>query len=181
MYPQFSYSPTLLHHDIKASMPINWVEDVPRNIDPEWNDKLDERLLWRGRNTGIWHDVNTQWRISHRVRLVRSANELDGNITLLQPAASPDERVGEGVPVRKARVNPAMLDVGFAPEPSSCAPRTCEELREMFDWRSLQSLKTAGRYKYVLDVICFPSELSVVTLTQFGRSMEMAGPAVSSV
>lgn len=47
--PFFSYSPSLLHRDITAAIPLAWVAEVD---DPDWELKLDQRLHFRGSNTG---------------------------------------------------------------------------------------------------------------------------------
>lgn len=45
-----------MHDDIMTAFPLNWVEDVlPRENDPPLSEKTDERLHWRGSNTGMWH------------------------------------------------------------------------------------------------------------------------------
>jgi hypothetical protein len=154
MIPQFSYSPTLLHHDIVTPSYISWVKDIdPRSDDPEWDDKLDERLVWRGSNTGIWHAEDTRWHESQRARLVQWASDLNGTMSILQPNVSNGERVGEGVEFRKAMVNPAVLDVMFAGNPLSCAPEVCQQLADIFEWRKHQNNRAAGNYKYIIDVI----------------------------
>ncbi|KAF8066953.1 hypothetical protein FPV67DRAFT_1768934 [Lyophyllum atratum] len=154
MIPQFSYCPTLLHHDVMAAMPINWVEDIlPRTHDPEWGSKADERLQWRGSNTGIWHAKKTRWKDAQRARLVEWATlGMEANLTVLPSQKDGLSRVGEPVEVRKARYAPAMLDIAFAGRPLSCAPETCEELDRVFEYRKAQNIKTAGNYKYILDV-----------------------------
>lgn len=166
LIPQFSYCPTLLHHDIMAAMPINWLQDIyPRSEDPEWDEKGDDRLQWRGSNTGIWHDSDSEpwgerWREAQRTRLVRWANNWGSgeNVTVLVGVGSDDEgeqrggRVGDGLEMMKGRIAPAMLDVVFAKEPLNCAPDTCEELKNEFEFRRPQSVKMAGNYKYILDV-----------------------------
>jgi len=162
MIPQFSYSPTLLHHDIVTPTYINWLEDIdPRSHDPEWDDKLDERLLWRGTNTGMWHAEDTRWRESQRSRFVRWASELNGTVRVLRPNVSSDERVGAEIEFRKARINPAMFDVMFAGEPGSCSQEVCRDLANTFDWRRLQTIQSAGNYKYVFDVSLFSFGSSV--------------------
>jgi len=99
LVPVFTYSPSAIHDDITVALPNNWVEDVPREVDPPFLEKPDDRLHWRGRNTGIWHgndadvpwsdekrfgkkDSNTvrpdgkMWWLSHRNRFVDWANKL---------------------------------------------------------------------------------------------------------
>ncbi|KAG6827890.1 hypothetical protein H0H92_010053 [Tricholoma furcatifolium] len=155
MPPQFSYSPTRLHHDITPAVPINWVADLPDGANPDWDDKVDERLQWRGGNTGIWHASHTRWRETQRVRAVALAG-IDGgdgreNVTILRGLPE-GQKVGNGEQVRWARWAPAMLDVAFANKAWSCEPETCEELERIFEFRRPQDVKAAGSYKYILDI-----------------------------
>ncbi|KAL0959266.1 hypothetical protein HGRIS_014536 [Hohenbuehelia grisea] len=167
LVPAFSYSPTLLHYDITVASPFNWVEDIePRDADPPWDSKHDERLLWRGSNTGIWHARDKPWRNSQRDRLVHWANGgFKENISVLVPpedeaAKQKDSKrwrpsrgkVGEAASVRKSLYAPALLDISFAGEMINCAPGTCEEIQRVFEFRKHVDLSTAGQYKYVLDV-----------------------------
>jgi len=102
----------------------------------------------------MWHGKDTRWRESQRARLVAWARETEGNVTVLKVGEKQEKgRVGEGVEVKMARVNPASLDVAFVgPEPYSCAEETCAELKEEFEWRKWMDSKEALRYKYILDV-----------------------------
>lgn len=160
LIPQFSYAPTLLHQDITPAVPIAWGPDIfPREDDPEWNERYDARLQWRGTNTGIWHTQGIHWEMAQRARLVQWAGDgrfegrgsLGENITVLPPV---DEGmpVGEPFQVRKASWAPGMVDVAFAGEPLSCSPETCEQLAEVFEWRKRHNMHTAGKYKYFMDV-----------------------------
>ena len=155
MIPQFSYSSTKLHHDIVPATPINWIDDIWRSDDPDFEDKVDERLLWRGTTTGMWASPNSRWRSQQRMRLVQWANEREGAAFVLRPTESRNERIGKGKLLSKARINPAMMDVTYAEEPHSCDPELCKLIKEEYAFRGRQSLKAAGLYKYVLDVSAF--------------------------
>jgi hypothetical protein len=153
LIPEFAYCSTTIHHNIRIPNPYGWVEDIyPRSNDPGWDDKVDERLLWRGSNTGIFHAQHTRWHRSHRNFLVEHANEINGTTSLLLPTKSRKEKVGKPKQVRNAHLNPAMMDVGFAGRPISCSSPTCELLEQIFPWWERQSVQEAGNYKYVLDV-----------------------------
>lgn len=77
MLPRFAYCATLMHHDIQIPTLNAWVDDIlPRSHDPEWDQKLDEQLAWRGSNTGMWHAPNTRWKKAQRARRVDLTNEL---------------------------------------------------------------------------------------------------------
>lgn len=152
MVPEFSYCSSVIHHDIRLPTPYSWVEDIyPRSDDPEWDDKVDERLLWRGRNTGMFHSSTTRWQNSHRDFLVRYTNELDGTMEVLVPNRTRSQKL-EAREVRKARINPAVMDIAFAGDPIACSPTVCPQLEKLFPWREYQTTKEAGNYKYIIDV-----------------------------
>lgn len=151
--PLFSYSSSAIHSDIHVTPTYSWVEDIyPREIDPEFENKVDNRLLWRGGNTGILHDHTKEWWLSQRDRLVEWANELSGTAIVLPARLSAFEKIGVGDKVNKADINPAMFDIAFAGHPSFCGGGDCKELVERYDWRAPQSIANAGKYKYVFDV-----------------------------
>ncbi|KAF8908170.1 glycosyl transferase family 90-domain-containing protein [Gymnopilus junonius] len=153
MVPEFSYCSTTIHHNIRIPTPYGWTEDIyPRVDDPEWDVKVDERLLWRGSITGMYHSRTSRWRHSHREFLVGFTNEIEGTIQALPPNRTRSERLGGLREIRKARINPAVMDIAFAGDPHSCDPEICDLLLDVFPWRGRQSIKEAGNYKYVIDV-----------------------------
>jgi hypothetical protein len=176
MVPQFAYCTTMMHHDITTAMPINWVQDIlPRSDDPPWEQKTDDRLQWRGSNTGIWHAKETKWRNAQRGRLVLWATHgYGGNITVLPPPKDDRHRVGEGRSVKKSRYGPSMLDIAFAGAPLNCPAETCDILNQVFEYRKQQNIKTAGSYKYILDVSA-RFHMSVFLASYSRRSMAMGG------
>jgi len=141
-----------MHHDILTAIRLDWVDDILSDANPDFQDRLDERLSWRGTTTGIWHAEHTLWRSQHRIRLVQWANEHNGTVSVLRSTKSRHKRVGEGNPVSKARLNPAMLDVAFTGEPRSCSKAVCKVIEAELQFRDWQNSTTAGTYKYVLDV-----------------------------
>ena len=151
--PLFSYSSSAIHSDIHVTPTYSWVEDIhPREIDPEFENKVDNRLLWRGADTGILHDHTKEWWLSQRDRIVHLANELNGTATVLPARLSAFEKVGVGDKVNRADINPAMFDIAFAGHPLTCGDGDCKELVERYDWKVPQSIANAGKYKYVFDV-----------------------------
>ncbi|KAF9561686.1 hypothetical protein CPC08DRAFT_742417 [Agrocybe pediades] len=153
LVPEFSYCSTTIHHNIRFPVPYGWVEDIyPRKDDPEWDDKLDERLLWRGSATGMYHGKNARWRNSHRDHLVSFTNDLNGTLSVLPPDRKPGERIETMREVKKALLNPAVMDIAFGGTPNGCPPEVCEEMERIYPWRDWQSIKEAGNYKYVVDM-----------------------------
>ncbi|KAJ2932199.1 hypothetical protein H1R20_g4882, partial [Candolleomyces eurysporus] len=153
MVPEFSHCSTTMHHNIRMPTPYGFVEEVlPRSDDPPFDEKVDDRLLWRGRNTGIFHGRDTLWQNAHRDYFVRLANEIEGTVDILSANVSQAERVGSPRRFRKSRINPATMDVAFAQEPIMCAPEVCDILESMYQFMPFQSGKESGKYKYVIDV-----------------------------
>ncbi|THG96539.1 hypothetical protein EW145_g7761 [Phellinidium pouzarii] len=151
LVPQFSSSTTLLHYDVLPIPPPGWGEE---RRDIAWERKYDERLQWRGLNTGMICTPNTRWRQSQRFRLVDLTSSVEGDVTVLRPPRQGEElnQVGEGEKWSKARINPAMLDIAFSGNPVQCEGETCEELRAKFDWRKRMDTEESSRYKYIIDV-----------------------------
>ncbi|RDB26672.1 Beta-1,2-xylosyltransferase 1 [Hypsizygus marmoreus] len=155
MLPQFAYCSTALHHDIQIPTLSGWIDDIlPRSDDPAWEGKLDERVSWRGSNTGMWHAPYTRWKSSQRPRLVDFANQHNGTVKVLVPPSSHayGKRIGEGIEIPRSKLNPAMMDIAFAGEPVGCHPETCPELLRIYEWRKRQGAKEMGNFKYIIDV-----------------------------
>ena len=153
MVPLFSFCSTMINHDIRLPTTYGWIEDIlPRADDPEWNDKLEERLGWRGSNTGLWHAKGNRWRQSHRDFFVSFANELNGTTRVLLPTKSEREQVGAVKMMKNSKLNPAIFDIAFAGKPIQCEEATCRLLETGFKWKGKQSFAEAGNYKYIFDV-----------------------------
>ncbi|KAG2068530.1 hypothetical protein BDR04DRAFT_770499 [Suillus decipiens] len=151
LVPRFSLCSTLVHHDIRPAAPYGWVEDLPKSDNPPWEERVDERLLWRGTNTGIHHGADTRWQRAHRDHLVQLVNDMEGTLDVLRSPLNDTEPVGEPVAWRKAYLNPALMDIQFAGKAGACSD-LCDHLDRLYDWRKMQTLQEAGRYKYVFDV-----------------------------
>ncbi|KAG2123705.1 glycosyltransferase family 90 protein [Suillus cothurnatus] len=123
--PQFSYCSSPLHADIRVPIMLSWVEDVDGGEDV-WIEKEEERLLWRGLNTGIHHGKEKPWKDAQRDRLM----------DLVSSPPSSNSRPQKP----------------FAGKPGQCEPEVCKEVEERWEWRRRMGVKEAGRYKYVLDV-----------------------------
>ncbi|KAE9390087.1 hypothetical protein BT96DRAFT_946375 [Gymnopus androsaceus JB14] len=155
MIPEFSSCTTSLHHNIRIPTPYGWIEDIlPRSNDPDFDEKVDDRLLWRGSNTGIHHSPTSRWQDAHRDKLVRYVSELNGTIDYLVPPKPgyEDQPLGPSQTARKSRINPAMMDMGFTGKPSQCHEQTCKLMEQIYDYKKRQSIKDAGSYKYVFDI-----------------------------
>jgi hypothetical protein len=181
MVPEFSYCSTTLHHNIRIPVPYGWVEDVkPRDQDPSFEKKSDERLLWRGSNTGMFHASQTRWQNSHRDFLVRYVNELDGTANVLMPTVGEDQKVDAPRKLKKSAINLALFDIAFSNKPIACSEHVCPILEELYPWRPFMGQQEAGEYRYVLDV-SLPLLYLGLNAQLSSRSMAMVGLADSSV
>ncbi|KAG2085479.1 glycosyl transferase family 90-domain-containing protein [Suillus cothurnatus] len=162
--PQFSYCSSPLHADIRVPIMLSWVEDVDGG-EEVWIEKEEERLLWRGLNTGIHHGKEKPWKDAQRDRLMDlvssppSSNSRPQKRTTSQHKTidvlltDPSSFDGfETQSLKKSILNPAMMDIAFAGKPGQCEPEVCKEVEERWEWRRRMGVKEAGRYKYVLDV-----------------------------
>lgn len=151
LIPQFSSSSTTVHYDLLPIPPRGWGEE---RRDISWEKKYDERLLWRGLNTGMLCQVGNRWQQSQRVRLVEMTNGVEGQVKILPPPKPEDEAfpVGADEQWSRARVNPAMFDVAFSGSPVQCDNVTCDELVRDFEWKKHMTIEESSRYKYVIDV-----------------------------
>jgi hypothetical protein len=59
VYPVMSMCKTSLHSDVLGVSHEGWTEDV--GDDPVWEKKTDEKMLWRGRTTGIYYQDGVPW------------------------------------------------------------------------------------------------------------------------
>ncbi|KAJ6629381.1 hypothetical protein B0H10DRAFT_2208785 [Mycena sp. CBHHK59/15] len=152
LIPQFSYSTTPLHYDVRPAMPLNWHAGAPEQVLP-WGRKTDDRLQWRGSNTGIWHAKDGRWRAAHRIRLMALASGVGSmNVSVLRAPAAREERVGTPEEVSRRRYVSALLDVAFASRPLNCEAEECATLQEMFEFRKEHDVRMEAEYKYIMDV-----------------------------
>lgn len=110
------------------------------------------------------HDKSTRWIYSHRIRLVRITNEMNGTERVLMPPRDSDfmgigdettMRVGEGVDVKKSLLNPAIMDIAFTDRPLGCWPEAyCEYMKTLFEFKPEYDAqgRDAGNHKYLVDV-----------------------------
>ena len=123
--PIFSLSKTNLHSDILGVPTEQFVEQEELPNVP-WSERNQEKLLWRGSNTGAYYDASTTWRTSHRARLLRLGNrawsigehEEDGITLLPAPKAMRGQTLStlsETIPWGKA--NRHYMDMAFTGSP----------------------------------------------------------------
>ncbi|KAK7026875.1 hypothetical protein VNI00_015417 [Paramarasmius palmivorus] len=157
-----SFSPTRLHADITAAIPLEWsVPPAHDNEEVRWKLKTDMRLHWRGTNTGMWAGDDMEWELGQRMRMMDmlQVNEITGS-QFPEPFVYPEELdilvEGEGVrAVSREQYTNAMMDVAFAGQPTSCSRSQgiCTEIFERYEWRRGVERAGVGRKrKFLLDV-----------------------------
>ncbi|KAF8517358.1 hypothetical protein BU17DRAFT_76415 [Hysterangium stoloniferum] len=148
----FSICSSPLHSDILTSAPEQFVDSEGIGNDPDWDDKPDDRLLWRGSNTGTLARPGTEWNVSQRIRLVELATRRGGELKVLLPPDNRDASVGHGETLKIGALNAAYMDIAFSGKPTQCRDHICGELERMFEWRKRQSWGDAWMYKYIMDI-----------------------------
>lgn len=159
MSAQATYCNTMVHHNIQLPSFISWVDDIhPRENDPPWANKTDERMFWRGSNTGLTFSEDTLWRYSQRPHLVKLANDMEGDVRLRLPTGN-DHPQSESPPyelvdVPKRHLNTAFFDIKLAGSPIACAPEYCQLLEHEFEWMPHVPFNDpgVGAHKYFIDV-----------------------------
>ncbi len=113
----FSLSKTALHTDILGVPVEQYIDELPYI---PWEDRTNNKLLWRGSNTGTFASMDTNWRLTHRPRLVEETSpEYQGKIDLLPvPGGIHKSTIADStIRANKGTVNAVTMDVSFAGEP----------------------------------------------------------------
>lgn len=171
LVPRFSLCSTLLHHDIRPPVPYGWEfqfdsdtnaddDDDDLGGDVPWELKVNDRLGWRGRTTGMYASPSSWWANAHRARLVTLTNALEGNVSMLRVPTKVNGNelevspVGEPKSVPLAVANRAWMDVAFTGGPISCDKDggTCDEMAQMWEFQEIQKQNEERMYKFILDV-----------------------------
>ncbi|GAA94666.1 glycosyltransferase family 90 protein [Mixia osmundae IAM 14324] len=116
-----------------------------------WENRTDERLLFRGQTSGTTWDQDVPWINTQRSRLHIQANNLEGNRTLM--IADEDDLLANVTLANKA-INPAFFDVGMIGPPVQVKDDvTRAEMDKVYGgYKSRMTDKDAENYKYVIDV-----------------------------
>jgi hypothetical protein len=114
--PLFVLSKTTLHSDI-LGVPV---EQLVRGMrDVPWEEKYEDRLLWKGSNTGTYYWKGTSWRDTQRTRLLKLTNDVQGEVEMLSPPKGMNGRpISQGmkkVPLGEA--NAFYHDLAFTGQP----------------------------------------------------------------
>ncbi|WVO19106.1 uncharacterized protein IAS62_000383 [Cryptococcus decagattii] len=134
---------------------MNITEDVP--FLAKWEDKIDNRLFWRGSTTG-GYTAQRDWRDSHRLRLHLMINGPKGGDAWwdqqLRDVMVPDGEGGFKIVRRWERVlSKAYADVKLSGQPVQCpSEEICKEVANTIEFGNKVWPDEAAVYKYNLDV-----------------------------
>ena len=160
MSPTFGMSSSLLHTDILTPTLEHFRLDVLSLDRIPWEEKTDDRLLWRGRNTGMWAHAGNDWRNAQRQRLVGLFQHGHNDTTdeRIIPVHDPDED-GSGKPpieISATELNLDLMDIAFGDTPVQCDRDLCPVLENELNFiHERQSHPDGYKYRYVMDVSSF--------------------------
>ncbi|WVW82295.1 hypothetical protein I302_104301 [Kwoniella bestiolae CBS 10118] len=152
LYPVLAMCKTTLHADVLGVSMEAWTEDVGN--DPAWEDKKDDRMLWRGKTTGIYFNDEVPWNISQRINLVSHSAEPLGHIPVFDvpPSYNPNKPVGEPQNLPLSQLNAELMDVAFVDEAIQCDPKICRRVQAGYKFGARKDWSQGNQYKYLLDI-----------------------------
>lgn len=149
---KFAISKTLAHANVLGVPTERFTDAASVPLIP-WEKKDGERLLWRGTNTGIYHNSRNHWRGTHRLRLISLTNALEGVARVLAPIVR--GTVGKSaVEARLKKMNEQHTDIAFVSEPIQCDEwdGTCAEIKAHYAFRDFVTPDDLDHTKYLIDV-----------------------------
>ncbi|GAA6024910.1 hypothetical protein JCM11491_005521 [Sporobolomyces phaffii] len=155
LYPIFSSTVTSLHSDWLIP-PVDQY-DYRLGEDPEWEDKLYDKVVWRGSTTGADLNIEHHRRWSQRVRLCRLPFESGSRTLPYAPSDAPNS-LGplSSFTARSQAIAQTYFDFAFTGSgPTQCDQdeQVCEEFGKQFVWDpDFMEPETQNEYKYVIDV-----------------------------
>ncbi|KAG0146696.1 hypothetical protein CROQUDRAFT_43986 [Cronartium quercuum f. sp. fusiforme G11] len=150
-FPLFSFTKTNGFSELPLTPVSQYYHGI--GVDPLWHRKKFNKLIWRGSNTGILYNRDTNWRQSQRPRLVKLTNESKGkNITvrIVEPKTSKLSYFE----ANSSSLNSKYFDIGFSGQPLQCEVEdgTCEAVRSLYTFKDSVEPETMNHYKYIMDV-----------------------------
>ncbi|KAK4054449.1 hypothetical protein OIV83_000943 [Microbotryomycetes sp. JL201] len=150
--PLFSFAKMTLHSDILLT-PLEQFWDYEQ-WDPQWEDKPNNKAVWRGTTTGVWFDRLSWWRSSQRVRLWFMGKDKKGRrlVRFDTPTAT-----GDVIAERNVSTSELMdryIDFAFTGKAGQCSEEdgSCQAVRDLFDFQRPFGWNEANEYKYMLDI-----------------------------
>ncbi|KAG8870069.1 Glycosyltransferase Family 90 domain containing protein [Tulasnella sp. 331] len=150
LHPIFSLCSSPLHSDILTVATEGWTDDP--GDDPVWEDKTEERLLWRGTNTGAVFIEKNDWDLTQRVRLIDIANRKEGTLDVIRSPSIPEDLPGPRRPVDLKWMNDEFMDIGFVDRAIQCDEKICETIERDLAFKERKAQEEANLHKYILDI-----------------------------
>nr|XP_019015081.1 uncharacterized protein I206_01169 [Kwoniella pini CBS 10737]OCF53862.1 hypothetical protein I206_01169 [Kwoniella pini CBS 10737] len=152
LYPVLAMCKTTLHADVLGVSMEAWTEDV--GDDPIWEEKKDDRMLWRGKTTGIYFKDEVPWNISQRINLVSKTAEPLGHIPVLDVPSqhNPNKPVGAPRNTPLSQLNAELMDVAFVDQAIQCDQDVCYQIQEGYKFAGRKTWSQGNQYKYLLDI-----------------------------
>ncbi|KAG7570939.1 hypothetical protein FFLO_01137 [Filobasidium floriforme] len=154
LLPTFSLSKTALHTDVLGVPMEQWMESLPTI---PWERRTQDKLLWRGSNTGAYYSDEIDWRKTHRVRLVELASGGDEMVDVIPPprwGKGDDDQERDG-DEEEEDDDPMMCNPSTYGRRIECeeSDGTCSQLASEYVWSTQKMThEEALEYKYVVDV-----------------------------
>ncbi|GAA5999999.1 hypothetical protein JCM10207_006007 [Rhodosporidiobolus poonsookiae] len=152
LYPVFVSTTTSMHSDLLIP-PIDQY-DRRKGLDPEWERKKYNKVVWRGTTTGADLNLEHMRKWSQRPRLCRLPFH-QGSITLPYAASDTPEGLGPVTTftARAQALAQQWFDFKFLEAPKQCDdPAVCKAFENEFLWDDFMEQEEQNEYKYVIDV-----------------------------
>jgi len=154
LWPVFSQSKLSIYADILVTPLEQFGQDV--GLDPDWEQKTANKILWRGSATGSKYAREIVWRSAQRVRLGYLTNSKSKNIEKqIYTTSRADNVTLEAFQSSLERVNDGYFDIKFTGEPIQCEVNdgSCEAVRRQLPFTEKPMFGAeANAYKYIFDV-----------------------------
>lgn len=154
LQPVFSHSKMTLYADILVT-PLEQYEALV-GLDPDWENKTQNKILWRGSTTGSRYDRGIVWRSTQRVRLALLTNAQGNNLNKTVYTTSKDNnKTLSAYEAPISELNEQFFDILFTGEPLQCADHdgTCESMKRHLPFaKKGMRQEEANTFKYIFDV-----------------------------
>jgi hypothetical protein len=145
LVPLFTFAKTNIHSDILVT-PLEQYSDTYIGFDPDFMDKKENKVLWRGSTTGADFDSHSDWRASQRSRLHFMTHERHGfkEVLVLEEEEETSGVDGEGIVREKSmeieKMNRDYMDISFSGGPVQCDKETCALLKKVINFQPTMGL-----------------------------------------
>lgn len=154
LWPLFSHSKAPIYGDILVCPLSQYGRS--NGYDPEWEDKSQNKILWRGSVTGARHSRGVLWRGSQRERLNLLTNSASDTILkTVYTTSLTDNTTLTSFTAPLSSLNPRYFDISFVGGPFQCSKDdgTCESMaRHLPFTKQEMTFDQANEYKYVIDI-----------------------------